>query len=159
MFGRLFLLFVVVPLLDLWLLLWVGSRLGAPATLLVVVGTAALGAHLCRREGSRTLSALRDSLWRTHVLPERLADAVLVLIGGAFLLTPGFLTDGVGLAMVLPITRPLVRRGIFSLLPVRLSVDVGGAVGSGSNETGVRDIDVRVRDVGTDSEPNGNRVE
>ena len=159
MIGRLFLLFVLVPLCDLWVLFWVGSRLGPVTTLAIVLLTAALGATLCRREGARTLAALRDNLWAGRVLPEQLADAVLVLIGGAFLLTPGFLTDGVGLAMVLPVTRPLARAVLQILIPLRFSVDLGPGFERPPHEPNIRDIDARVRNAGTDSESNRDRVE
>ncbi|MDA0638242.1 FxsA family protein [Nonomuraea sp. MCN248] len=106
----LFLAFLVVPLLEVWLLIQVGSVIGGWQTVGLLVAAGLLGSWLVRREGRRAWRNLQESV-RTGVMPEReLADAALVLVGGVLLVTPGFFSDVVGLVCVLPLTRPLMRR-------------------------------------------------
>lgn len=78
-------------------------------TLVLLAGTTLLGAWLLQREGRRTWNALSQSLATGALPPGQTADAFLVLIGGALLIAPGFLSDVVGLFFLLPFTRPLVR--------------------------------------------------
>jgi UPF0716 protein FxsA len=79
-----------------------------------------LGSYLIRREGSRAWAALTTAI-RTGRMPAReLADGALILIGGTLLLTPGFLTDVVGMFFVLPLTRPLARRALTRVVARRL---------------------------------------
>ncbi|MFG1946457.1 FxsA family protein [Nonomuraea sp. NPDC048826] len=106
----LFLAFLVVPLVEVWLLIQVGSVIGGWPTVGLLVVAGLLGSWLVRREGRRAWRNLQESM-RTGVMPEReLADAALVLVGGVLLVTPGFFSDVVGVACVLPFTRPLMRR-------------------------------------------------
>ncbi|MCK2219320.1 FxsA family protein [Actinomadura sp. ATCC 31491] len=106
----LFLAFLVVPVLEIWLLIQVGSVIGGPATVALLIADSLLGAWIVRREGRRAWRALQEAL-RAGRMPEReLADGALVLVGGALLLTPGFFTDVFGFACLLPVTRPLMRR-------------------------------------------------
>ena len=112
MLGRLFLLFTVIPLVELWLLVQIGEVVGLPATLAAVVTTGALGASLAKREGLRTLRAWQDSLARGQLPEEGLASGLLILVGGIFLVTPGVLTDVLGLSMLLP---PLRRAAAAAL--------------------------------------------
>ena len=110
MLGRLFLLFTVIPLAELWLLVQIGEVVGLPATLAAVVATGALGASLAKREGLRTLRAWQDSLARGQLPEEGLASGLLILVGGIFLVTPGVLTDVLGLSMLLRSGAPPPRR-------------------------------------------------
>ena len=112
MLGRLFLLFTLVPLVELWLLVQIGEVVGLPATLAAVVMTGALGASLAKREGLRTLHAWQESLARGQLPEEGLASGLLILVGGIFLVTPGVLTDVIGLSMLLP---PLRRAAAAAL--------------------------------------------
>ena len=110
MAALLFLIFVIVPTLEIWVLIEVGQVIGAWWTVGLLLADALLGAWLVRREGRRTWQALRDAAG-TGRLPDReLSDAGLVLVGGTLLVTPGFLTDIVGFFLVLPFTRPIARR-------------------------------------------------
>lgn len=86
-------------------------------TVVLLVATAALGSWLLQREGSRTWAALQTSL-RTGEQPSRaMADAILVLIGGVLLILPGFISDVVGLLLLLPFTRPVARAGLLAVTP------------------------------------------
>ncbi|MEV0383473.1 FxsA family protein [Nonomuraea sp. NPDC050643] len=106
----LFLAFLVVPVLEIWLLIQVGSVIGGPATVALLIADSLLGAWLVRREGRRAWRALQDALQSGRMPDRELADGGLVLVGGALLLTPGFFTDVFGFLCILPFTRPLMRR-------------------------------------------------
>jgi UPF0716 protein FxsA len=108
--------FILVSVAEVWLLTAVGSRIGVLPTLAILVGEALLGAWLLRREGSKAWRALVDA-YSTGRLPSgQLADAALVLVGGMMLILPGFFTDILGLACLLPWTRPLARRVVGLLI-------------------------------------------
>ncbi|MEU8106820.1 FxsA family protein [Nonomuraea muscovyensis] len=106
----LFLAFLVIPVLEIWLLIQVGQVIGGWTTVAVLIAVSMLGAWLVRREGRRAWRALQESL-QSGRMPEReLADAGIIVVGGTLLVTPGFLSDVVGLACLLPATRPMMRR-------------------------------------------------
>src|SRR5690606_25445115 len=103
---------LLVPVLEIYVLIQVGQMIGCWPTVGLVAAEALLGAWLVRREGRRAWGALCETV-RSGVLREReLGDAVLVMAGGVLLLLPGFLTDVLGAALVLPFTRPLLRRSL-----------------------------------------------
>ena len=106
----LFLAFLVVPVLEIWLLIQVGSVIGGWTTVALLIADSLLGAWLVRREGRRAWRALQEALQSGRMPDRELADGGLILVGGALLLTPGFITDIFGFACVLPVTRPLMRR-------------------------------------------------
>jgi UPF0716 protein FxsA len=111
--GRLlFLLFTAVPLLDLWLLVQLGGRVGALPTLLAVLATGLLGAVLAKREGRRVLEGYRRALAEGRAPEEGLLGGALVLAGGVLLVSPGVLTDVAGLLLLLPPTRALAARAL-----------------------------------------------
>ncbi|MCW2779219.1 MAG: FxsA cytoplasmic rane protein [Frankiales bacterium] len=100
---------VVVPLVELYVLLQVGDLIGAPWTILLLVADSLLGGYLLRREGRRTWSAFRAASSRGGVPATEVADGALVVLGGALMLTPGFVTDVFGLLCVLPPSRRVLR--------------------------------------------------
>ncbi len=111
---------LVVPTLEIAVIVAVGRAIGGWPTLALLVVESALGAWLVRREGSRAWRALSQALSSGRMPAGELSDAALVLVGGTLLLTPGFLTDVVGFMFVLPMTRPLARRGLTRVLERRL---------------------------------------
>lgn len=113
-FGRLFLLFLIVPMLDLALLVSVGSRIGLGPTLAIVVLTAAVGSWLARREGAAAWKRVQAKLSTGGVPGPELVDGLVILVAGTLLLTPGFLTDAAGLLGLFPPTRTLARRALRS---------------------------------------------
>lgn len=119
---------VVVPLVEIYLLIQVGQVIGALPTIGLLVAMSVLGAWLLRREGTRTWRAFRAALGSGRVPAKEVADGGLVIFGGALLLTPGFATDLLGLALVLPPTRAVFRRMLTGLVAKRLGVPgvVGG---------------------------------
>lgn len=106
-FGRLLLLFTLVPLGELFLLVEIGERIGVGPTILLVIATGVLGASLARREGTRSLRAIQERL-SSGTLPAReLFHGLMILLAGAFLVTPGVVTDVVGFGLLV---RPLRDR-------------------------------------------------
>ena len=112
MFGRLLLLFLVVPLVDLALLVTVGERIGLGPTVAIVVLTAVVGSWLARREGTAAWRRVQAKLSTGGVPGPELIDGVVILVAGALLLTPGFLTDVAGLLGLFPPTRAVARRAL-----------------------------------------------
>ena len=105
----LLILFIVVPVLELFFLFRIGSRFGAINTFLIIIITGIIGAYLAKRQGLKTLHKIRSSLGAGHLPGVEIVDGLIILIAGAVLLTPGFLTDIVGFLLLLPAGRNLVR--------------------------------------------------
>jgi UPF0716 protein FxsA len=103
-------LFLVVPILEIFVIIQVGQAIGAWPTVLLLLFESALGAWIIRHEGRRAWRSLRGAFESGRLPSKELADAGLVLVGGTLLLTPGFITDVFGFFFVLPFTRPLARR-------------------------------------------------
>jgi UPF0716 protein FxsA len=103
-------LFILLPVGELALLLRVGRVLGFWPTLGLVLLTGVAGAALARREGVRTLSSFRSQVAGGAIPGRALMDGACILVGGALLLTPGFLTDAFGLSLIFPPTRRLIQR-------------------------------------------------
>lgn len=108
--GRLALLFVLVPLIELAFLIQVGRWMGVWPTVGLVFLTGVVGALLARAEGLRTLWAFRRDLGRGQLPGQAILDGLSILVGGALLLTPGFLTDVAGFALLLPPSRRLLQK-------------------------------------------------
>jgi UPF0716 protein FxsA len=121
MFLRLFLLFTCIPLVELYLLLQIGSVIGAVNTFLLVIITGVLGAYLAQQEGIRTLERIRTLMARGEMPGEPLIDALLILVAGFVLITPGILTDLLGFLMLIPATRAPIRRRIKGQLERKFS--------------------------------------
>ena len=117
-----FVAFVVVPLVEIYVLIQVGQVIGAWWTVVLLIVASVLGAWLVRREGGRAWAALRAALASGRMPARELADGALILIGGTLMLTPGFVTDLVGMLLILPVTRPLARRALTRVVARRLIV-------------------------------------
>jgi UPF0716 protein FxsA len=131
--------FVVVPIVEIYVLIQVGQVIGAWWTILLLIADSILGTWLVRREGGRAWRALRDALERGRMPAKELADGALILIGGTLMLTPGFVTDAFGILLILPSTRPLFRRvlaGIVTRRLVVLSAAPGNATRPGPRSQG-----------------------
>lgn len=106
------LLFIVVPLAEVWVIIRVADGAGWMNTIALLFIVSIIGAFLVRREGARAWSAFTSALAQSRIPATEVVDGALVLVGGALMLTPGFLTDGVGLLLVVPPTRALVNRAL-----------------------------------------------
>lgn len=118
--GRLALLFVVIPILELVLLVQMGQWVGLWPTLALVVFTGVTGAALARAEGLRVFFSFQAELAKGKLPGQALLDGISVLVGGAFLLTPGILTDVAGFSLLLPLTRRWIQRRVRARLESRI---------------------------------------
>ena len=120
MLLRLMLLFILMPLIELAILVYLGTIIGALYTVLIVVATGILGAVMARHQGLAALSRIRSSIESGIMPANELFDGALILAGGLLLLTPGIITDIVGFAVLVPQTRRIIRRRIRSLIHRRI---------------------------------------
>ena len=109
MFIRLLAVFIIIPLVELVILIKVGSYIGLWPTILIVVLTGVVGAALARYQGFLIINKIRADVSSGRVPARELIDGLLVLIGGIVLLTPGFLTDICGFFLLIPFTRNLIK--------------------------------------------------
>jgi UPF0716 protein FxsA len=110
MFFKLFLAFTLIPFIEIYLLIKIGAQVGASNTILIVILTGLVGASLARLQGIRTMTKVRESLNRGELPAEEMLDAMLIFVAGVVLLTPGFLTDVAGLAILVPNVRNWFKR-------------------------------------------------
>lgn len=110
MFGKLFLLFALVPVAEFYVLVTVGGAIGVFPTIALVIFTALAGAHLARLQGLSIMMRIRENLDQGFMPAEELLDGLLVFLAGMVLLTPGFLTDILGLLILLPTTRGIFKQ-------------------------------------------------
>jgi UPF0716 protein FxsA len=107
--GLLALAFVVVPIVEIFLLIQVGSVIGALNTVALLVLMSIVGAWLVKREGTGVWQRLQTSLASGRMPGNELIDGLLIMVGGVLMLTPGFLSDIAGLVLILPPSRALIR--------------------------------------------------
>ncbi|MDM7862194.1 FxsA family protein [Alteromonas sp. ASW11-36] len=110
--GILFLLFAVMPIVEIALLIQVGGVIGGWNTVAIVIVTAFIGAYLVRREGLSTLQAAQQKMNQGQMPGEELAQGLLLLVAGVLLVTPGFVTDFIGLLFTVPVTRKLIGKAL-----------------------------------------------
>ena len=120
MLLRLALLFVLTPLVELAILVYLGTIIGALYTILIVVATGILGAFMARNQGLAALSRIRGSIERGIIPSNEIFDGALILVGGLLLLTPGIITDIIGFALLIPQTRRIIGRWLRSLIRSRI---------------------------------------
>ncbi len=102
--------FVGVPLVEIAVFIQVGGWLGLAPTLIIVIATAVIGTALLRRQGLTTLARARDNMDRGVLPMVEIFDGVCLLLAGALLLTPGFVTDALGAVLLIPPARQYIRR-------------------------------------------------
>lgn len=119
---RLLLLFTLVPVAELWLLVWVAQRTNWAAALGMILLPAILGSWLARHEGLRCLRAVQEQIAQGELPTDSLLDGLLILVAGALLITPGLLTDAAGLLLLIPPLRRLVRRYLVRRIRARIVV-------------------------------------
>jgi UPF0716 protein FxsA len=116
-------LFIVVPLAELYVILRVGDAIGAIWTILLLAADSVLGAILLRTQGRSVWRRFNTALADGKMPHREVIDGVLVVFGGAFLITPGFITDVVGILLLVPPTRAVIRRLLVSRLGRRIAVN------------------------------------
>ena len=123
------LLFLVVPLLELYVIIQVGQTIGAVNVILLLLAMSILGGWLMKREGMGVLRRFQAQVQRGEIPATEIVNGFLILFGGALMLTPGFLSDVVGMALLLPPVRAVVRAVLakrFRTIAVTRSQHLGG---------------------------------
>ena len=122
MFGRLLLLFILVPIAELYLFMTLGDWLGVPKTIAIIIITAFIGAALTKSQGRLAMQKFKQATGEGRMPHKEAMDGILILIAGAVLLTPGFLTDTVGFLLLIPPVRALIRDRFAEGLKSRIKV-------------------------------------
>ena len=105
MFFKLFFLFALIPIIELYILLKIGAIIGPLNTVIIILITASVGAFLAKQEGFRVIKKINQALHEGKAPTRELLNGLFILIGGFLLLTPGFLTDIAGITMLIPFIR------------------------------------------------------
>src|SRR3954453_10955568 len=114
--------FVLVPIVEIYVIIKVGQAIGPWWTILLLIADSIFGSWLIAHEGRRAWLALNTALSSGQMPARELADGALILVGGTLMLAPGFVTDAFGILMILPLTRPLWRRLLTRVVAARLVV-------------------------------------
>lgn len=128
------LLFLGMPLLEVAAFVQIGGQIGALWTILLTVGTAILGAYLVRTQGIRTLLSVREQLSQGQLPAVTVVEGIILLVCGALLLTPGFISDTLGFLGLVPGVRHVVAQSLVSKVFVTRMQRQGGFGGSASNQ-------------------------
>ncbi|MDN7227055.1 FxsA family protein [Planococcus sp. N064] len=107
---------ILVPTLELTLLIWAGGKIGFFSTLAIILVTGLIGAYLAKKRGVKAIRDIQDSFSRFEPPGDHLLNAAFVLVGGVLLLTPGFISDAVGLSMLFKPTQKLYKPLVFKLI-------------------------------------------
>ena len=119
MLLKLFLAFTIIPVVEIYLLIQIGTIFGALTSITLVIFTGFLGAYLARIQGLQTLFRIQKSLREGQMPSGELLDALLIGIAGLVLLTPGFLTDAFGFLLLIPNTRTAIKQWLHRQIEVR----------------------------------------
>ena len=121
MFFKLFLIFAVIPLIELGILIKIGTVIGTLNTITLVILTAAIGAYMVRMEGIGVMSRIQQNMQAGQLPAEELINGAMVLVAGALLLTPGVFTDLIGFLMVIPVSRNVIKKLIKQYIGKKIS--------------------------------------
>lgn len=116
------LLFIVLPIAELYVIIQVGQAIGVLPTIAILIADSFLGAYLLRSQGRSAWRRFNQALAERRVPGREVLDGAMIILGGAFLLTPGFITDVVGIVLLLPPTRAALRGAVTSMARRRMRV-------------------------------------
>jgi UPF0716 protein FxsA len=133
--------FIVVPILELYVIIKVGGLIGVMATLLLLLAMSLLGAFLLRHQGRGAWLRFNEAIAQRRFPGREVADGLMITVGGVLLLTPGFITDAVGLLLLFPPTRAIARRLLRAYAGRRLLVVGVGGVGGSRGDSSARTYD------------------
>ncbi len=148
-FGVLLLLLLCVPLLELYVIILAADQMGTASTILLLVLVSLVGAWMVRRSGLGVLNQIRKRLNDGQLPATELVDGMLILVAGALMLTPGFITDAVGLSLLFLPGRVLVRTLLMRRFAKRVTFGSAGPISwrAGMSGSNLRDSDLHQRDV------------
>lgn len=136
-------LFLVVPVLEIYVIIQVGQVIGAVPTVVLLIAESLLGAWLVKREGRRAWDALQSAIGSARLPSRELADGALIALGGLLLLVPGFVSDALALVLLAPPTRSVVRALLGRSIGRRAKVLRAGTAGRTFVDVEVLDVQVR----------------
>lgn len=122
MFGKLLILFTLVPLAELYLFSTLGRQIGFPNTILIIIVTAILGASLTKSQGRKALAKFQQATKEGRLPATEALEGIMILIAGAVLITPGFLTDAVGFLLLVPPVRAAMGKVLAKRLKGKIHV-------------------------------------
>ncbi len=123
MFFKLLILFTIIPIAELYLLIKIGGLIGALNTVLIIFLTAVIGAYLAKTQGFIVIRKINQALKEGRLPAQELLDGLFALLGGFTLLTPGFITDFIGLSMLFPPTRTLYIKLSVQIIQNKIETD------------------------------------
>ena len=115
-FSKLLVLFIVIPVVELYTLIEIGKKIGTLSTIGIIILTAILGAYLVKNQGFMILKKIKNNINEGIMPGNNLIQGAIILAGGILLLTPGFITDTVGFIFLIPGTRKIVKKYLFKWL-------------------------------------------
>ncbi len=115
-FTKLLILFIIIPVVELYILIEVGKKIGSLPTIGIIVLTGILGAYLVKRQGFMILKKIQNDLNEGIMPGDSLIQGAIILIGGILLLTPGFITDIIGFVFLIPVSRLVVKKYLLKWL-------------------------------------------
>ena len=148
--GVLFLLFTVVPAIELLLLIEAGKIIGAWDTVLIVIVTGIVGAYMAKSQGLAILQSMQKEMTQGQLPADGIIHGLLVFVGGVLLITPGFVTDAFGLSLVIPFTRYLYISSVKAYIQRKIA---SGNMTFYTNMNGQWQSSEEFRDVSESSEP------
>lgn len=147
MLFYLILIFTLLPIIELALLIRVASAIDLGPTILLVIVTGVVGAWLARREGLRVMWQIQSELGSGKLPGDRLIDAMLILVAGVVLVTPGLITDTIGVLLLIPPVRTVIRRFLKRTFKARFTiVDLSQQQYQRPQDPNMVDVDARVID-------------
>ena len=126
MFFKLLAAFIAIPLIELYLLLQLAQVTSVPATILIVIVTGVIGTMLARREGAMAWFRFHAAIAEGRMPSREIQDGLMIVFAGALLLTPGLLTDALGFALLIPVSRNVIRNWFVHRYRNRFQVQVHG---------------------------------
>lgn len=143
MIPLLVVLFLLLPLAELWVIVNIAGGLGIGYTIVLLLAVSAAGAWLVKVQGFGALRRIQDTLGRGSMPTTELVDGALIVVAGALLLTPGFITDGVGFALLIPPSRAIIRKALASRFQSRIRIVTTTAGTGRRSPADVVDVDGR----------------
>lgn len=125
-FPIFFVLFLVIPIIEIFFLIKVGEVIGAFPTIILVVLTAVIGAGLLRQQGLSTLARFQQNLSTGKIPAQEMVEGIMLAVGGALLMTPGFVTDTMGFLCLLPFSRKFIAANIIKRSTAKFTAGMSG---------------------------------
>jgi len=125
-FPIFFVLFLVIPIVEIFFLIKVGEIIGAWPTIFLVVLTAVIGAGLLRQQGLSVLTRFQNNIGKGKLPAQEMVEGIILAVGGALLMTPGFVTDTIGFLCLLPFSRGFIAKYIIKRSSIQMKAQMSG---------------------------------